>query len=260
MTEFQAFILGLVQGLTEFLPVSSSGHLEIGHYLFDIHGGDNLIFAVVVHSATVLSTLVVFRSEIVQLIKGLFRFEWNEQTQYISKILLSAVPVIIVGILFKDFVESFFNGKIVFVGGMLFVTALLLSVSVLVKKRDKPVSFGRALIIGLAQAIAVLPGLSRSGATIATGLITGVKKEEMAKFSFLMVLLPIIGALGYDLILGNIGNETTIQMMPLVIGFLAAFLSGLAACKWMISIVRKGNLIYFAIYCFIIGLIAIFAA
>jgi undecaprenyl-diphosphatase len=143
---------------------------------------------------------------------------------------------------------------------MLFVTALLLSVSVLVKKRDKHVSFGRALIIGLAQAIAVLPGLSRSGATIATGLITGVKKEEMAKFSFLMVLLPIIGALGYDLIIGNIGNETTIQMMPLVIGFLAAFLSGLAACKWMISIVRKGNLIYFAIYCFIIGLIAIFAA
>jgi undecaprenyl-diphosphatase len=260
LTEFQALILGLVQGLTEFLPVSSSGHLEMGHYLFDIHGNDNLLFALVVHSATVLSTLVVFRDDILNLIKALFRFEWNQQTQYISKLLVSALPVILVGLLFKGFIESFFDGKVVFVGSMLLLTAILLTVSSLVKKREKPISYVRAIIIGIAQAVAVLPGLSRSGATIATGLIVGVKKDDMAKFSFLMVLLPIIGALGYDILKGDLGSGSSLKMVPLIIGFLAAFISGLVACKWMVKIVRKGNLIYFAIYCFIIGLIAIFAA
>lgn len=260
MTEFQALILGVIQGLTEFLPVSSSGHLEIGHSLLGIHGGDNLLFAVVVHSATMLSTLVVFRKDIVGLLKGLLCFKWNGPTQYIAKLLLSAIPVIFIGLLFKDFVESFFGGKLLLVGCMLLITGMLLLFSGFFKKKGKEISAGRALIIGVAQAIAVLPGISRSGATIATGLILGCKKEEMARFSFLMVLIPILGALGYDIVNSGANAQSTIGIIPLLIGFVAAFLSGLAACQWMIKIVKKGNLIYFAIYCFIIGLIAIFAA
>lgn len=260
MNEFQALILGLIQGLTEFLPVSSSGHLEIGHSLLGIKSGNDLLFDVVVHGATVLSTIVVFRKDIGKLLNGLFSFKWNNSTIYIAKLVLSAVPVIILGLIFRDSIESLFKGRVVFVGSMLIFTALLLLMASLMKKGNKEISFLHAIIIGFAQALAVIPGISRSGATIATGLILGNNREGMARFSFLMVLLPILGAVGLDLMNGEIGNALGTEGLPLIIGFLAAFLSGLMACKWMIKIVKKGNLIYFAIYCFLIGLIAIFAA
>lgn len=259
MNELQALLLGLIQGLTEFLPVSSSGHLEIGHALLGIANGENFLFAVVVHCATVLSTIFVFRKDIGELLKGLFLFKWNDQTKYITKIIISAIPVIILGLFFKDKIEALFNGHLVFIGFMLLLTGLLLFLSGFSKKGKKEISFFHAIIIGIAQTIAVLPGLSRSGTTIATGLLLGNRKEVVARFSFLMVLIPIIGAFSYDIINGELSSQSKIGLIPLVIGFCAAFLTGLVACKWMINIVKKGKLIYFAIYCFIIGLIAIFA-
>lgn len=259
MSAFQAFLLGIIQGLTEFLPVSSSGHLEIGHALLGVKGHNNLLFAVVVHGATVLSTLVVFRKDILSLLKGLFAFQWNDETKYVSYLLLSAVPVVILGLLFKDEIESMFTGNLVFVGAMLLVTACLLAFTYFAKSKEKEIGWLDALVIGIAQAMAVVPGISRSGSTIATGLLLGNKKEEMARFSFLMVLIPIIGANFLDLVGGDINAENSIGLLPLAVGFIAAFISGLIACKWMIKIVKKGKLIYFAAYCLIIGLIAIFA-
>lgn len=260
MNEFQALFLGILQGLTEFLPVSSSGHLEIGHAFLGVTTTNNLLFAVVVHTATVLSTIIVFRKDILILLKDLFAFQWNESTIYVSKLLLSAIPVLILGLLFKEEIEELFTGNLVFVGSMLLFTACLLALTQFVKPKEGKITFGRAFIIGIAQAIAVLPGISRSGSTIATGLLLGSKKEEMARFSFLMVLIPILGAAFLDLISGDVTSNESIGMLPLVIGFVAAFVSGLFACSWMIKIVKRGKLIYFAIYCFIIGLIAIFAA
>lgn len=261
MNEIQALILGIIQGFTEFLPVSSSGHLEIGHALFGIKNENNLLFAVVVHSATVLSTIIVFRQEIVKLAIGFFQFKWNESTRYVLMLLFSSIPVAILGLFFKDEVEYLFNSQLLLVGSMLIVTAILLSLTYFVISGKKQISFFRSMVIGIVQALAVLPGISRSGATIATGLLLGVDKKEMARFSFLMVLVPIIGAFTIDLIGGDFTNTgNNIGIIPLVISFVAAFLSGLLACKWMIDIIRKGKLIYFAIYCFIIGLIAIFAA
>lgn len=258
MSWIEALILGLIQGLTEFLPVSSSGHLELGKAILGVEAEKSLTFSIVVHGATVLSTILVFRKDIQMLIAGLFKFKWNEETQYISKIALSMVPVLIVGVFFKDTVESFFDGNIVFVGCMLLFTAALLSFSHYVKKREKDISFGRALIIGIAQAMAVLPGISRSGSTIATGLLIGVKKELVAKFSFLMVLLPILGANIMDLMDSASSTETTtIGAAPLMVGFVAAFISGWVACKWMINIVKRGKLIHFAIYCVLVGISAI---
>jgi undecaprenyl-diphosphatase len=260
LNELQALLLGIIQGLTEFLPVSSSGHLEIGHALLGLENKDNLLFAVVVHGATVLSTIFVFKKDIGDLIKGLFLFKWNDQTKYIAKIIISAIPVIIFGLLFKNTIETIFNGHLVFVGSMMLLTALLLFISGYSRKREKEISLLNAIIIGIAQTVAVLPGISRSGATIATGLLLGNRKEDVARFSFLMVLIPIIGAFSYDILNGEINSESKIGIIPLIVGFCAAFLSGLIACKWMIKIVKRGKLIYFAIYCFIIGLIAIFAA
>ncbi len=257
MNWIEAIILGIIQGLTEFLPVSSSGHLEIGKALLGIVAKDSLTFSIVVHGATVLSTIVVFRKDLLELIKGVLQFKWNWETKYVLMIFVSMVPVLIVGAFFKDTVEAFFDGNLIFVGAMLLFTAVLLSFSHFSKKKDKEVNFGRALIIGIAQAVAVLPGISRSGATIATGLITGVKKEKVARFSFLMVLIPIIGANFLDLMDKEAGANSTVGTGALVIGFIAAFLSGLAACSWMIKIVSKSKLIYFAIYCAIVGLIAI---
>lgn len=262
MSWFDAIILGLLQGLTEFLPVSSSGHLEIGKALLGVHAGNNLAFTVVVHGATVLSTIIVFRKEIVELIKDLFRFEWNESTQYIFKIAFSMLPIAIVGLFFKDKVEAIFetNKILLLVGFMLLVTASLLAFTFYAKQKEKNISFKDALIIGLAQTFAVLPGVSRSGATIATGLLLGNKKAEVAKFSFLMVLVPIIGENILSLLKGDYSSSGSIGILPLAIGFVAAFVSGLLACSWMIKLVKKGKLIYFAIYCLIIGVIAIFAA
>ena len=260
MSGIQAFILGLLQGLTEFLPVSSSGHLEIGHVLLGDTSGDNLIFAVTVHVATVLSTIIVFRKDILSLFSGLFAFRWNEPTIYIFKILFSAIPVVFVGLFFQEKIEQLFTGNLIFVGNMLIVTAILLALTNFVKTGEGKITFFKAFIIGIAQAIAVLPGISRSGSTIATGLLLKTKKDEIARFSFLMVLIPVLGAAFLDVTGRDFTPGDKIGTIPLFIGFISAFVSGLLACSWMIKIVKKGKLIYFAIYCLIIGLIAIFAA
>jgi undecaprenyl-diphosphatase len=260
MNEFQAFLLGILQGLTEFLPVSSSGHLEIGHALLGIETTNNLLFAVVVHVATVLSTIVVFRKDIFLLIKGLLAFQWNEPTIYVAKLFFSSIPVLILGLLFKEEIEQLFTGNLVMVGSMLIFTALLLSLTHFVKKTEGKITFFKAILIGVAQAMAVVPGISRSGSTIATGLLLKTKKDEVARFSFLMVLIPILGAALLDIVSGEITSNENISFTPLLIGFIAAFVSGLLACSWMIKIVKRGKLIYFAIYCLVIGVIAIFAA
>ena len=261
MTEIQAFLLGLVQGLTEFIPVSSSGHLELGNHLFHNTGGENLIFTITVHAATVLSTLVVFRKEILGLLLNGLTFKHHEDTIYVSKLLLSAIPVAILGLFFRNEIESLFTGNLAVVGTCLLVTATLLIFAHFYKgKQIQKISWGHSLIIGLAQAVAVLPGLSRSGATISTGILLGNDRKEVARFSFLMVMIPVIGAVVLDFLTLKHKSEISIGILPLFIGFITAFLSGWFACKWMISIVSRGKLIYFAIYCIIVGLIAIFAA
>lgn len=259
MSWIEALILGLVQGLTEFLPVSSSGHLTIGSALLGVSGEENLTFAVAVHAATVLSTIVVLRKEVSILFRGLFSFKWNKETQMVAKILLSMIPVGIVGLFFKDYVEEIFGSGLLIVGCMLLVTAALLAFSYYAKPRPKEeISFKDAFIIGIAQACAVLPGLSRSGSTIATGLLLGDKKEQVAKFSFLMVIIPILGEAFLDLMKGGFSaSESGISTVSLLTGFVAAFVSGTIACRWMINLVKKGKLIYFAYYCVVAGLFAI---
>jgi undecaprenyl-diphosphatase len=260
MNTFEAIILGIIQGLTEFLPVSSSGHLEIGHALFGIEGESNLMFDIIVHGATVLSTLVIFRKDIAELFSGLFKMQWNESTQYITKLIISAIPVAIVGVLFEDQISALFSGNIVFVGSMLLITATLLAFAYFAKQGKRKIKFLDAIIIGIAQVLAIVPGISRSGTTIATGMIIGNNKSELAKFSFLMVIIPILGANFIKIISGDLSAQSGIETLPLVAGFIAAFVSGLIACKWMVKIVRNGKIIYFAIYCAVIGVIAIFAA
>jgi len=257
MNWLEAIILGLVQGLTEFLPVSSSGHLELGKYLLNINPEKSLVFTVVVHGATVLSTIVVFWKDIWQILKGLFKFQLNEETLYVFKLIVSMIPVLIVGVFFMDDVEQFFNGNIVFVGSMLLITSALLASTMFIKSNTRNIRFLDAFVIGIAQALAVLPGISRSGATISTGLIIGNKKELITRFSFLMVLVPIIGANAQNMLSADVSMNTGVGFLPLLVGFLAAFISGLFACKWMIKIVNKGKLIYFAIYTFVVGAIAI---
>lgn len=257
MTWIEALILGLIQGLTEFLPVSSSGHLELGKFLLGIEAEKSLSFTVAVHGATVLSTIVVFRKDLLDVFKGLFEWRWNESWKFAGLIALSMIPVLIVGLFFADYVESFFTGNIRFVGFMLLITAALLTFTYLKKSNNRKIGFLDALIIGLAQALAVLPGISRSGATISTGLMLGNKRELVARFSFLMVLIPILGANLLDILKNEGGTESSIGLVPIIVGSVAAFIAGLLACKWMIGIVNKGKLIYFAIYCAIIGIIAI---
>ena len=257
MNWLEALILGIVQGLTEFLPVSSSGHLELGKAILGVNAEKSLIFTVVVHGATVLSTIVVFYKDIWQLLRGLFAFRWNEETRYVAKIILSMVPVIILGLFFKEQIELFFTGNVLFVGSMLIVTSLLLLSTYVVKKNERKISFIDSFIIGAAQALAVLPGISRSGATISTGLLLGNKKANIARFSFLMVLIPIIGANFKDIYDGGAEATDGVGSTALLIGFIAAFITGLLACKWMIGIVKKGKLIWFAVYCFIVGSLAV---
>ena len=250
MDWIQALILGIVQGLTEYLPVSSSGHLTIISHFFGIEGEENLEFTVAVHVATVLSTLVI-------LLKGLFKFEMNPETKYALNILVSMIPVGIVGVFFKDKVEEAFGSGLLIVGVMLLVTSVLLIFSYYAKPRQKEhISLWDAFVIGVAQACAVLPGLSRSGSTIATGLMLGDKKEKLAQFSFLMVIPPILGEALLDILKAAKGEDIVseaIGVFPLCIGFLAAFLSGCFACKLMINLVKKGKLVYFGIYCAIVG-------
>jgi undecaprenyl-diphosphatase len=265
MSWIQALILGIVQGLTEFLPVSSSGHLEIGHVLLGTSGEENLTFAVIVHAATVLSTLVVLWSQVAQLFRGTFTtLQWNAEKDYVAKIFVSMIPVFIVGMFFKDQVESFFGNGLLLVGICLIITAVVLALSEwLQKKRQNighEVGYKDAIIIGLAQACAVLPGLSRSGTTIATGLLCGVKKESVAQFSFLMVLIPILGEAFLDLLKLLKGEITSnLGLMPALVGFVAAFATGCFACRFMIEIVRRQRLVWFALYCAIVGSVAIIA-
>ena len=256
MDWLQALILGLIQGLTEYLPVSSSGHLAIGSYLFGINGEDNLALTIVVHVATVLSTFVILWSEIDWIFRGLFKFKMNDETKYFLNIVVSMIPIGIVGVFFKDTVEEIFGSGLLIVGCMLLLTALLLTFSYFAKPRVKEnISWKDALIIGLAQACAVMPGLSRSGSTIATGLMLGNKKEKMAQFSFLMVLAPILGE---TLLQATSGDLTAgIAAGPLIAGFLASFITGCLACKFMIEVVKRGKLIWFAVYCTVAGLVSI---
>lgn len=260
MTLFQAFLLGLIQGLTEFLPVSSSGHLEFGNYFLNIENSENLTFSLVVHAATVLSTIVVFRKDIIHLVAGALKFTKNSESDYIARLLFSAIPVAVVGIFFKDKIELLFTGNLLLVGSSLLITAGLLAFAHF-KKGDLSgkINFLHSFIIGISQALAVVPGISRSGATIATGLLLGNDRKEVARFSFLMVLIPILGAVFLDIVKGDFSNQVSIGLFPLFVGFVTAFFAGLLACKIMIKVVTRGNLIYFAIYCLIIALIAIFA-
>lgn len=258
MDWIQALLLGLVQGLTEYLPVSSSGHLAIGSALFGIEGEENLAFTVIVHVATVFSTLVILWKEISWIFKGLTQCRMNDETRYFINIVISMIPVGIVGVFFKDYVEEIFGSGLAIVGSMLLVTALLLTFSYFAKPRQKAnISMRDAFIIGLAQAVAVLPGLSRSGSTIATGLLLGNSKEKLAQFSFIMVIPPILGEALLDVVkMLNSSDDSMLQSvapLSLIVGFLAAFISGCVACKWMISIVKRGKLIYFAIYCALAG-------
>lgn len=258
MDWLQALILGIIQGLTEYLPVSSSGHLEIGNVLLGVNIEENLTFDVMLHLATVLSTLVVLWSEIDWILKGLFKFKMNDETKYALNIVVSMIPVGIVGVCFK--IEALFRGNLLLVGCCLMVTAALLTFTYFAKPRQKEnLSWLDALIIGIAQAIAVLPGISRSGSTIATGLLLGNKKEKLAQFSFLMVIPPILGQALLSVLEFVKGDKAFggVDAIPMLIGFLAAFVSGCFACKWMINIVKKGKLVYFGIYCAIVGVIAV---
>jgi undecaprenyl-diphosphatase len=255
---FQALILGIVQGLTEFLPISSSGHLIITEAIMGVNG-ENLTFEIVVHAATVLSIITVFGCEIWKLIQGLFKFQWNDETQYISKLLLSMIPVAIIGLCFKKQVEAIFGNGLVWVGCMLFMTSFLLIFTYYATPRDKyQISFKDAFIIGIAQAMAIFPGLSRSGATISTGILLGNRKENVTRFAFLMLIIPVLGEAFLDLMKGDFSHsQSGISTLSLIIGFLSAYTSGTFACKWMLDIVKKGKLLYFAYYCIAAALFAI---
>lgn len=258
MTWFEALILGIVQGLTEFLPVSSSGHLELTKAMF----GDNslpeesLMMTVVLHAATALSTIVIFRKDIAEILKGLLQFKNNEQFQFSLKIVLSMIPAALVGVLLEEQIEQFFGGQILLVGCMLIITAGLLFLADKAKSTLNPVSYKNALIIGIAQAIAILPGISRSGATISTSVLLGVDRQKAARFSFLMVVPLILGKMAKDILSGDLAASQSNSSL-LIIGFIAAFVAGLLACQWMIALVKKSQLKYFSFYCMIVGIIAI---
>lgn len=264
MSLWEALILGIIQGLTEFLPVSSSGHLELGKALFgdDLEAKESMIFTLVMHAATAMSTIIIFRQEIGKIFKGLFQFKWNEETQYSFKIILSMMPAAFVGLVFEEEIESLFEGQLLLVGAMLIITGLLLFLADKAKKTEKKVSFVNALIIGISQAIAILPGISRSGATISTSVLLGIDRGKAAQFSFLMVVPLILGKFLLDL--KDLITEPSLaqdgNFAVLSVGFLGAFFSGLIACRWMISLVRNSKLVYFSIYCFIVGAITTYAA
>ena len=261
MEIIDSILLGIIQGLTEFLPVSSSGHLELGKAILgdDSVPEESLLFTVVLHFATALSTMVIFRKDIYNILKGLFAFKWNEDTQFVAKIALSMLPAAIIGFTYESEFAEMFGGNIKLVGFMLIVTALLLYLADKAKNTDKKVSFRNALVIGFAQAIAMLPGISRSGATISTSVLLGNDKTKAARFSFLMVVPLIFGKIAKDILSGELTYDNS-NFTSLTVGFIAAFISGLLACTWMISLVKKSKLVYFSIYCLIVGLIAIYYA
>ena len=260
MDWIEALILGIIQGLTEFLPVSSSGHLEIAKALL----GDtsvaeqSMLTTIVLHGATALATIAVFRKEVAEIFAGLFQFKWNDEAKFSVKIIISMVPAALVGVLFEDQLEMLFDDQILLVGFMLLITGILLLLADKAKTTDKDVSDSNALIIGISQAIAILPGISRSGATISTSVLLGIDRTKAARFSFLMVVPLILAKMGKDIISGGISFENA-NTLPLSIGFVAAFVTGLLACTWMIKLVQKSKLSYFAYYCFAVGIIAIVA-
>ncbi len=261
MNWLEALILGILQGLTEFLPVSSSGHLELGGALFGLEDPhEYFTFNIIVHGATFLSVVVVFWRDIVSLVLNFFRFRWNAEMRFVLLLLASAVPTAIVGLLFEEQIESIFEGRIVFVGAMLLITATLLFITRFVPKNNKEVTLRSALVIGLAQTLAILPGISRSGATISTALFFGIERGQAIRFSFLMVLIPIFGANFLKLI--RIPEQAAaghMDVAPMLIGALAAFIAGIIACRWMLDIVRRGKIEYFSIYCVLAGITAIIA-
>ena len=253
----ESIILGIVQGLTEFLPVSSSGHIEIAKALLGISKQEqNLLMTIVVHAATALSTIFVFRKDIKEIIRGLCQFNWNKEFQFSLKVILSMIPATIVGLLFENEIELLFSGEILLVGCMLIVTGLLLFLADKAKNTKQDVNFLHALIIGISQAVSILPGVSRSGATISTSVLLGIDREKAARFSFLMVVPLILGKMAKDIISGDILIENT-TIVPILSGFTAAFITGLFACRWMIQLVKKSKLKYFSFYCFVVGTISI---
>ena len=256
MNWFEAVVLGLIQGLTEFLPVSSSWHLEIGKYFFDINAEENFYFTIAVHGATVASTIAVFWKEILQLITGSLKFRKNEESTYVLKLIVSVIPVGIAGIFLRDSVEGLFNGNMNFTGFMLLVTSILLAIGHFIRKKERSITYLDSFLIGIAQALALIPGISRSGATISTGMMLGNRKDELAKFSFLMVLVPVLGANLLGILPDDTGSAST-RAGIIAIGALAAFISGYLACRWMISLVRRSKMIWFSIYCAIVGLLTI---
>ena len=258
MDIIEAIILGVIQGLTEFLPVSSSGHLELTKAILGDTSvpEESLTFTVVLHFATALSTLVIFRKEVAEILKGLFQFKWNEELKFSLKIIISMIPAVVVGLFFEEELESFFGGKILLVGIMLLVTAILLLLADKAKNTNKNVSFSNSILIGISQAIAMLPGISRSGATISTSVLLGIDRTKAARFSFLMVVPLIFGKIGKDLLSGDLNFQSS-EIVPISAGFVAAFVAGILACQWMIALVKKSKLSYFSMYCAIVGFIAI---
>ena len=254
----QAILLGILQGLTEFLPVSSSGHLEIGKVVLGsrMQDEESLLMTVVLHAATAISTLVVFQRDVRSILAGLLKFERNEEWEFSLKILLSMVPAVVVGLAWEDQIESLFSGNMLLVGSMLLLTGGLLLLADRAKHTDKQVGYVDALIVGVAQAIAILPGVSRSGATISTSVLLGIDRMQAARFSFLMVIPLILGKIAKDLLSGDL-HLAGAQVLPLAAGFVAAFVTGILACKWMIQLVKNAHLWWFTIYCLVVGLMAL---
>ena len=258
MDYFEAFLLGVVQGLTEFLPISSSGHIEISKVIlgssFDKNEG--LLFTIILHFATSLSTMFFFRKDIIDIFKGLLTKKWNESKKFSLSILISMIPAVFIGLLYEDFINSLFNGNLILVAAMLYITGLLLFLSDFLKLKKKEITYKNSFIIGLAQAIAILPGISRSGATIATSVIMGIDREKAARFSFIMVIPLIFGSMFKSMIDYDFNLES-FNILSLLIGFISAFITGLFACKWMIRLVKSSKLYYFSIYCWIVGSIIV---
>lgn len=252
----KAIILGIIQGLTEFLPVSSSGHIELAEAILGYQEENSMTMTVVLHAATALSTIIVFRKDIAEILRGLFQFKNNEETIFSLKIILSMIPAAVVGMALEDELEQLFDGQILLVGAMLLVTGVLLFIADRAKKTHQNVTWLQALIIGVAQAVAILPGISRSGATISTSVLLGIDRTRAARFSFLMVVPLILGKMAKDILDGEMFAES-VSIMPLVAGFIAAFITGWVACQWMIKLVQKSSLKGFAYYCFAVGAIAI---
>ena len=258
MSIIEAIVLGIIQGFTEFLPVSSSGHLELAKVILGDTSvpEESLTFTVVLHFATALSTLVIFRKEVLEIFRGLFQLKWNEEAKFSVKIILSMIPAVFVGLLFEEQLAVFFSGNLLLVGLMLLLTAVLLLLADKAKSTNKKVSFSNAILIGVSQAIAMLPGISRSGATISTSVLLGIDRTKAARFSFLMVVPLIFGKVGKDVLSGDLNFQSS-EIITIAAGFIAAFVAGLLACKWMISLVKKSKLSYFSLYCAIVGIAAI---